>query len=67
MVPELYRGPYSKAIVDSYVSGKEKVSGRELHLREGIVIRPIVERVNLRGRSRVMLKYVSPEYLMGDY
>lgn len=63
MVPILYTGPYSKDIVKKYTSGKETVSGKETHIREGVVIRPMKER-RYPDLGRVILKSVSPEYLL---
>lgn len=62
-VPEIYRGPYHNEIINSYTSGKELVSGKMLHIREGIVIKPVKNRYNYRG-NRVVMKSVSEEYLM---
>ncbi|CAE7860292.1 unnamed protein product [Symbiodinium microadriaticum] len=65
-VPHLYRGPFSLEKMDELVDGptticeasdiKEPFKGRE-----GIVIRPDVERYNhdLGGDGRVILKYIS--------
>nr|WP_265582719.1 hypothetical protein [Streptomyces ferrugineus] len=44
-------------------SGRETVSGRELHLREGVVIRPAVERYSAVVGGRAIAKAVSPAYL----
>lgn len=35
VVPELWRGPYDPALVLELAEGRETVSGRDLHLREG--------------------------------
>lgn len=62
-VPVLYRGPFSKEVMLQYTEGKETVSGKEMHIREGIVIIPREERYDpLFGR--VILKSVSNEYLL---
>jgi RNA ligase (TIGR02306 family) len=61
-VPELYRGPYSAAIVAQVISGKETLTGKEVHLREGGVIEPAMPRQSPEI-GRVVLKAVSPEYL----
>ena len=63
MVPVLYCGPYSKEVVEEYTNGKETVSGKELHLREGVVIRPHDERRH-DEIGRVILKSVSEAYLL---
>lgn len=62
-VPVLYRGPYSKEVVDKLTSGKETLSGQELHIREGIVIKPAEERRDV-SLGRVILKSVSESYLL---
>ena len=62
-VPVLYRGAYSKTEVLSYTSGKETVSGQAMHIREGIVVRPIQERQHPE-LGRCILKSVSEEYLL---
>jgi len=63
MVPVLYVGSYSKTIVDHYTDGMETFSGKKSHMREGIVIKPAVERRELE-LGRVVLKSVSEKYLL---
>ena len=63
LVPLIYMGPYHKELVDSWTNGKETVSGKSMHMREGVVIKPVQERSH-PGLGRVMLKSVSPSYLM---
>lgn len=63
LVPVLYRGPYSKELMLQYTSGAETISGEALHIREGIVIKPTIER-SCQWLSRVILKSVSDEYLL---
>lgn len=63
VVPVLYKGPFSKQIMLDYTKGKESVSGKEMHMREGIVIYPEYERI-IRDLGRVALKSVSEEYLL---
>lgn len=62
-VPLLYRGPFSKAVLDQYTSGTETVSGNNTHLREGVVVRLDQERA-CAEIGRVMLKSVSEAYLL---
>jgi RNA ligase (TIGR02306 family) len=62
-VPVLYRGPYSAQVVAEYTSGKEAVSGQQVHLREGVVITPAVERA-VPSIGRLVLKSVSEDYLL---
>lgn len=61
-VPVLYRGPFNKARLLKYTEGKETVSGSGTHVREGIVIRPLDERMHPRY-GRVIVKSVSEAYL----
>lgn len=69
-VPVLYKGPYSKQIVDELTDGEETVSSATdvieaggMHMREGIVITPTVERRDVEI-GRVILKSVSEKYLL---
>jgi RNA ligase (TIGR02306 family) len=63
LVPRLYEGPYDIDRVLEIASGRETVSGRGLHLREGVVIRPAVERYSAVTGGRAIAKAVSPAYL----
>lgn len=62
-VPTIYRGPFSKEVVDKYTSGKETVSGQGVNIREGVVITPVEEREHPE-LGRVKLKSVSEQYLL---
>lgn len=62
VVPVLYKGPFSKELLEEHTRGKEQVSGDELHIREGIVIYPKKERYD-DSIGRVVLKSVSDDYL----
>ncbi|MCC5475036.1 RNA ligase (ATP) [Streptomyces barringtoniae] len=63
VVPRLYVGPYDIDRVLECASGRETVSGRGLHLREGLVVRPAVERYSAVTGGRAIAKAVSPAYL----
>ncbi|MBT2442667.1 RNA ligase (ATP) [Streptomyces sp. ISL-36] len=63
LVPRLYAGPYDLGTVLELASGRETVSGRELHLREGVVIRPARERYSPVVGGRAIAEAVSPAYL----
>ncbi|MEV6193905.1 RNA ligase (ATP) [Streptomyces sp. NPDC051920] len=76
LVPRLYEGPYDVERVLATASGRETVSGRALHLREGVVIRPgapapdgpegtfvAAERYSPVTGGRAIAKAVSPAYL----
>lgn len=67
LVPVLYEGPYSLEKREVYVNGHESITGKNLHIREGIVIRPLKERTHpdveaLNGR--VQFKHISENYLV---
>lgn len=59
-VPVLYEGPYSSDL-NKIADGPSTVSGAK-HIREGIVIRPVIER-EARNLGRVQLKIVSNKFL----
>ncbi|GAA1416157.1 RNA ligase (ATP) [Streptomyces thermospinosisporus] len=63
LVPRLYEGPYDSDEVLRIATGRETVSGRGLHLREGVVIRPAVERRSDVTGGRAIAKAISPAYL----
>ncbi|MFD7080052.1 RNA ligase (ATP) [Streptomyces sp. NPDC002181] len=63
LVPRLFEGPYDLDTVLELASGRETVSGRSAHLREGVVIRPASERYSPVVGGRAMAKAVSPAYL----
>lgn len=63
-VPVLYRGPFSDEAVWEVASGKEQITGMEQHIREGVVVRPVEERRDMILGGRVVLKFVSEQYLL---
>ncbi|MFJ5308920.1 RNA ligase (ATP) [Streptomyces sp. NPDC088350] len=63
LVPRLHEGPYDIERVLEIASGRETVSGRGLHLREGVVIRPATERYSPVTGGRAIAKAVSAAYL----
>lgn len=66
MVPELYRGPYSKSVLLEHTEGRETLSGKSLHIREGVVVKPVLERTlpRLPHGGRVCFKSINPAYLL---
>lgn len=60
MVPILYRGPFSQAAILQHTTGTTSLDGS--HIREGVVIRPVRERI-APDLGRVLLKSVSGDYL----
>lgn len=63
LVPRRYEGPYDIDRVLEVVTGRETVSGRGPHLREGVVIRPAVARYSPVTGGRAIAKAVSPACL----
>ena len=63
-VPVLYRGPFSIEKVRELSSGQTTVIGAT-HIREGVVVAPVNERRD-PTIGRVILKYVSDEYLLAS-
>lgn len=64
-VPIVYRGMYVADKIQELASGKSLIEGAD-HIREGIVIKPIIDRHENRV-GRVIMKIVSSEYLQGDW
>lgn len=61
MVPVLHTGPFDVDVVREHASGKTTIGGD--HIREGVVIRPLIERHSDVLGGRAIAKYVSPDYL----
>lgn len=59
-VPVVYRGPFDLAKVKE-LSGGKTVLGNGGHIREGVVVRPALERRD-PSIGRVSLKFISEEY-----
>lgn len=62
LVPSLYRGPFSKEVLAEVTAGRETVSGKSLHVREGVVLRTVPESLDFRFRRKIY-KSVSADYL----
>jgi RNA ligase (TIGR02306 family) len=62
-VPVVYRGPWVSVDHMKEISmGKSLIPGAN-HIREGVVVKPIVERFSQRMQDRLQVKFVSPDYL----
>lgn len=59
-VPVLYRGPFSAVVMREHTDGKTTMAAE--HIREGIVMAPVVERYD-PTIGRICLKSVSVDYL----
>lgn len=62
-VPVLYIGPFSKEILYEHTNGMETVSGKSVHIREGVVVTPLIGR-RVASIGRVKLKSLSDAYLL---
>lgn len=60
-VPMLYRGPFDEEYLRKIAEGDSALPNAK-HLREGIVVKPVVERTTLE-LGRVQLKIISNRYL----
>ena len=60
-VPILYIGKFGQLDVASISKGMEQVSGKQLHIREGVVIRPLEMKFAKDG-TRLFLKSINPKY-----
>jgi RNA ligase (TIGR02306 family) len=61
-VPILYRGSFNVEEIRKLRVGNEQVSGKELHIREGVVVQPVVARNSTKGGFNLMLKIINPAY-----
>lgn len=62
-VPVLSVGPFSKENMLLLTDGKETVSGRSVHMREGLVVKCIYEERSRAGKRRIF-KSISNDYLL---
>jgi RNA ligase (TIGR02306 family) len=60
-VPVLYDGPLDVQKVRELAQGNETVSGRELHIKEGVVVRPYIDR-SAKDSTKLRLKVLNPKY-----
>jgi RNA ligase (TIGR02306 family) len=63
VVPIIYQGPYVYTTIQEVAEGNTQVAAID-QIREGVVVRPMVERSDPRV-GRVIAKYVSNNYLFG--
>jgi RNA ligase (TIGR02306 family) len=63
LVPVLYSGLYDYGRLNALATGRESVSGREAHLREGLVVRAVSGRHSEVLGGRAIAKFVSDDYL----
>jgi len=61
-VPVLYVGKMDLDVLKSLSNGKEQVSGKEVHIKEGTVMQPKKERLNKGGHYALMVKWLNVQY-----
>ncbi len=61
-VPLIYRGPFNPNEVRALREGKETLSGKELHIREGVVCSPVQPRKSHKGCFDLFCKIINPAY-----
>lgn len=61
--PVIYSGPYNYELLCERAEGMS-ILGNNLHIREGIVVRPAYERMAGQGYTRVIAKFISQAYLL---
>ncbi|MEV0369585.1 RNA ligase (ATP) [Streptomyces sp. NPDC050636] len=62
-VPTLFSGPYDARRVMELAEGRETLSGRAVHIREGVVVRPLSDRYSSVAGGRAIAKVVGGAYL----
>jgi RNA ligase (TIGR02306 family) len=64
-VPQLFDGPFDIDKIRPLREGKETVSGRQLHIREGCVVTPATPRESAHAsqRFRLALKLINPKFV----
>ena len=63
-VPVIYSGPFFDGLVERHAAGMSTIPGAN-NIREGVVIRPDVERIDMHA-GRVIFKAKSSDYLLRD-
>jgi RNA ligase (TIGR02306 family) len=59
--PVIYDGPLDKSTVRKFSEGMECVSGKSMHIKEGVVVQPYIDRKAADG-IRLRLKILNPKY-----
>lgn len=62
IVPILFHGSYTRTIVDAFTNGQDNITGT--HMREGVVVRCLLDDKRDYALGRVILKSVSEKYLL---
>ena len=65
MAPVLYRGPFDLKKIKEVSNGKSTLPGAD-NIREGVVVRPVKERLD-PAFGRVVLKFIGPAYELSKH
>lgn len=57
---------FSIDVLEKLSKGLEGVSGKKLHIREGVVVEPVEPRLSKRGNFPLYLKVINPKYKDDD-
>jgi RNA ligase (TIGR02306 family) len=60
-VPIVFRGPCDKTKLEAFAIGDENVSGQSRHIREGVVVSPVIPRASSEG-FMLFVKLINPAY-----
>lgn len=58
----VYVGPFDVKVLQQYAKGMEPISGRNLHVNEGVVVESKLPRLSSRGFFPLYLKVINPKY-----
>jgi RNA ligase (TIGR02306 family) len=61
-VPLVYQGSWDRETLETLAVGSESMTGSGTHIREGLVVKPVIERGDAT-LGRVIVKMISPDYL----
>lgn len=61
-VPILHRGKFDIPTIRALAKGNETVSGKEMHIREGVVVSPVVPRLSVKGQFPLYCKVINENY-----
>jgi len=64
-VPVVYDGPFDAEVLIALAKGKETLSGKQLHVDEGIVVQPAIPRRSREG-FLLLTKILNPKYKSSD-
>lgn len=61
-VPVLYVGKFDEKEFTKLSKGMETVSGKQRHIKEGVVVEPVIPRLVAKGGYPLLCKVINPKY-----